>query len=35
VIELNGGRAHDLDIEPGDRVHASMFIPENASQPGH
>lgn len=20
VIELNGGRAHDLDIEPGDRV---------------
>ena len=25
VIELNGGRAHDLDIEPGDKVHASMF----------
>ena len=25
VIELNGGRARDLDIEPGDRVHASMF----------
>src|SRR5215471_20176734 len=25
VIELNGGRAHDLDIEPGDRVHAPMF----------
>src|SRR5262249_1355959 len=25
VIELNGGRAHDLDIEPGDRVHAPNF----------
>jgi uncharacterized membrane protein (UPF0127 family) len=25
VIELNGGRAHDLDIEPGDRVRAQMF----------
>jgi uncharacterized protein len=25
VIELNGGRAHDLDIQPGDTVHASMF----------
>jgi len=25
VIELNGGRAHDLDIEPGDKVHASEF----------
>ena len=25
VIELNGGRAHALDIEPGDRVHAAMF----------
>jgi uncharacterized protein len=23
VIELNGGRAHDLEIEPGDKVHAS------------
>lgn len=23
VIELNGGRAHDLDIEPGDKVHAA------------
>jgi uncharacterized membrane protein (UPF0127 family) len=35
VIELNGGRAHDLDIEPGNRVHASMFMPQNAGQPGH
>jgi len=25
VIELNGGRAHQLDIQPGDRVHAPMF----------
>ena len=25
VIELNGGRVRDLDIEPGDRVHAAMF----------
>jgi uncharacterized membrane protein (UPF0127 family) len=25
VIEINGGRARDLDIEPGDRVHASIF----------
>lgn len=25
VIELNGGRAHDLDIEAGDHVHAAMF----------
>jgi uncharacterized membrane protein (UPF0127 family) len=25
VIELNGGRAHDLDIEPGDRVRAPIF----------
>lgn len=25
VIELIGGRAHDLDIEPGDHVHAAMF----------
>jgi uncharacterized protein len=25
VIELNGGRAHDLEIEPGDRVHAPIF----------
>jgi uncharacterized membrane protein (UPF0127 family) len=25
VIELNGRRAHDLDIQPGDTVHASMF----------
>lgn len=23
VIELNGGRAHELDIEPGDKVHAA------------
>jgi hypothetical protein len=30
VIELNGGRAHDLGIEPGDRVHAAMF-----ETPGH
>ena len=27
VIELAGGRAHELDIEPGDRVHAAMFQP--------
>jgi uncharacterized membrane protein (UPF0127 family) len=25
VIELNSGRTHDLDIEPGNRVHASML----------
>lgn len=25
VIEINGGRAHDLDIRPGDRVHAPEF----------
>jgi uncharacterized membrane protein (UPF0127 family) len=25
VIELNGGRAHQLGIVPGERVHASVF----------
>lgn len=35
VIELNGGRAHDLGIEPGDTVHASIFPPGNTSQAGH
>jgi uncharacterized membrane protein (UPF0127 family) len=35
VIELNGGRAHDLNIEPGDKVHASMFEPEGVSHSGH
>lgn len=25
VIELNGGRAHDLGIVPGERVHAAIF----------
>ena len=35
VIELNGGRAHDLDIEPGDKVHASMFAAQSAGPPGH
>jgi uncharacterized membrane protein (UPF0127 family) len=25
VIELNGGRAHQLGIRPGARVHAAMF----------
>ena len=27
VIELNAGRAYYMDIEPGDRVHASVFPP--------
>ncbi len=37
VIELNGGRAHELDIEPGDRVHASIFpaAPRKSGNPGH
>jgi uncharacterized membrane protein (UPF0127 family) len=35
VIELNGGRAHDLDIEPGDKVHASIFAPESKRRTGH
>ena len=30
VIEVNGGRAHDLGIEPGDKVHAAEF-----DGPGH
>lgn len=25
VIEVNGGRAHDLGIEPGNKVHAAEF----------
>ena len=33
VIELNGGRAHDLGIEPGDKVHASEF--DGAARSGH
>jgi uncharacterized membrane protein (UPF0127 family) len=27
VIELNAGRAYYMGIEPGDRVHASIFPP--------
>ena len=27
VIELNAGRAYYMGIEPGDRVHASIFRP--------
>jgi uncharacterized protein len=33
VIELNGGRAHDLGIEPGDKVHAAELEGEGRS--GH
>ncbi len=25
VLEINGGRAYDLDIQPGDKVHAAIF----------
>ena len=33
VIELNGGRAHDLDIQPGDKVHAAQFGNLEAHRP--
>jgi uncharacterized membrane protein (UPF0127 family) len=25
VLEINGGRVHNLGIQPGDRVHAKIF----------